>query len=153
MKTWKDIDKEVLQSIGKLKDGLNTIDQMVSMNPPDFVPVCGFEHVMTIPEFTFLGEQDQPDFGVITIWFYAGEKHVELRSLKKYIYQYRDTRISYERAVTLIYQHLMEVYEPYRLRIEIKFHPRGGISSQLVVDSDWGCLGGSDESWKFHKNQ
>ena len=34
----------------------------------------------------------------------------------------------------------MEVYEPDRLRLVLKSNPRGGISSRLVIDSDWSAV-------------
>jgi 7-cyano-7-deazaguanine reductase len=49
-----------------------------------------------------------------------------------------------------MYKHLMEAYTPFRMRLEIKFRPRGGISSKMVVDSDWGHLGGTDKIWQHH---
>ena len=110
----------------------------------------GYEQFIDIPEFTFLGVHDQPDFGHIKIWFYGGDSTIELKSLKEYLYQYRDTIISYERALDVFYKHMMETYKPDRLRIEIAFRPRGGISSTLTADSDWGHLGGSDKAWQYH---
>jgi len=112
----------------------------------------GYEQRISIPEFTFLGVHNQPDFGNITIWFYGKDKTIELKSLKEYLFQYRDTVISYERAMDVMYKHLMAAYEPDRIRIEIEFRPRGGISSKLTVDSDWGHLGGTDQHWQHHKN-
>jgi len=112
----------------------------------------GYEQRISIPEFTFLGVHNQPDFGDITIWFYGKDKTIELKSLKEYLFQYRDTVISYERAMDVMYKHLMAAYEPDRIRIEIEFRPRGGISSKLTVDSDWGHLGGTDQHWQHHKN-
>ena len=116
------------------------------------LPLCGpgFEQQINIPEFTFLGVAEQPDFGVIKIWFYGEEKTIELKSLKEYLFQYRDTIISYERCLDIMYAHLMDAYEPSRLRIEIEFRPRGGISSKLIADSDWAHLGGSDQRWQHH---
>ena len=93
---------------------------------------------------------NQPDFGHIRIWFHGNEKTIELKSLKEYLLQYRDTIISYERAIDVMYKHLMEAYSPFRMRLEIKFRPRGGISSKMVVDSDWGHLGGTDKIWQHH---
>lgn len=110
----------------------------------------GFEQRVTVPEFTFLGVQNQPDFGNITIWFYGADKTIELKSLKEYLFQYRDTIISYERCLSVMYGHMMEVYTPDRIRIEIDFRPRGGISSKMTADSDWGHLGGSDKAWPHH---
>lgn len=100
-------------------------------------PASGYEQQITIPEFTFLGVKSQPDFGQIDIWFYGDKKTVELKSLKEYIFQYRNTIISYERCIDVMYTHLMHVYEPHRLKIEIAFRPRGGISSKMSIDSEW----------------
>ena len=112
----------------------------------------GYEQKITIPEFTFLGVQYQPDFGFITLWFYGNDTTIELKSLKEYIFQYRDTIISYERCIDVMFKHLMTVYNPARIRLEIGFRPRGGISSKMIADSDWGHLGGTDEAWKHHKD-
>jgi 7-cyano-7-deazaguanine reductase len=113
----------------------------------------GYEQRIHIPEFTFLGVHEQPDFGVIRIWFYGNKKTIELKSFKMYLYQYRDTILSYERCIDLLYKHIKDVYEPTRVRIEIGFRPRGGISSKLVVDSDWGHLGGTDKLWQAHETE
>ena len=113
----------------------------------------GYEQQVDIPEFTFLGVKNQPDFGHIRIWFHGKDKTIELKSLKDYLLQYRETVISYERATDVLYKHLMEAYDPFRLRLEIKFRPRGGISSKMVVDSDWKHLGGSDKLWQHHKDE
>ena len=112
----------------------------------------GYEQRITVPEFTFLGVHDQPDFGHIVIWFYGKDKTIELKSLKEYFYQYRDTIISYERCIDATFKHLMVVYEPERIRLEIEFRPRGGITSKMTVDSDWGHLGGTDKHWQHHKS-
>jgi 7-cyano-7-deazaguanine reductase len=112
----------------------------------------GYEQRIAIPEFTFLGVKNQPDFGNITIWFYGKDRTIELKSLKDYLFQYRDTVISYERALDVMYKDLVKAYDPDRIRIEIEFRPRGGISSRMTVDSDWGHLGGSDALWQHHKN-
>lgn len=111
----------------------------------------GYEQKIQIPEFTFLGARNQPDFGKIVIWFYGADKTIELKSLKEYLLQYRDTTISYERCIDVMYKHLLETYRPSRIRIEIQFRPRGGISSKMTADSDWGHLGGSDKNWQHHK--
>ena len=39
---------------------------------------------------------------------------------------------------------MMTAYNPTRLRLVIVCNPRGGISSKLTVDSDWGVRGGED---------
>ena len=132
MKLWKNIDIAILDSLP------NT--------------AVGYEQRITIPEFTFLGKHNQPDFGSIKLWFYGQDKTIELKSLKNYLFQYRDTVISYERCIDVLYKHLMETYQPVRLRVQIDFRPRGGISSCMTADSDWGHLGGTDKLWQDHKD-
>ena len=125
-----------------------TIDGSVLKSLPN--AARGYEQKIAVPEFTFLGVCNQPDFGEIQIWFHGGDKTIELKSLKEYLFQYRDTIISYERALDVMYKHMMEAFEPDRLRIEIDFMPRGGIRSKMTVDSDWEHLGGKGEMWRFH---
>lgn len=130
MRSYKDRDKSTLKSIPSPKES--------------------YEHTIETPEFTFLGASGQPDFGHIKIWFYAKDVAIELKSLKQYFYDWRDIHVSYERVINCIYDDLMEVFSPDRLRIEIDFKPRGGLSSSVCIDSDWGVRGGSDEAWKYH---
>lgn len=97
------------------------------------------------PEVTFLGAQDQPDFGTLYVTFYPAEKVIELKSLKAYLYQWRDVTVSYERFLDVVYDHIMAVYEPVRLRLVFETRPRGGISSRLTIDSDWAIRGGKEQ--------
>ncbi len=126
IKTYKDIDKTILKSIP---------------NPTNE----GYEIKVKIPEFTFLGMSRQPDFAVVYITFYPKKKLIELKSLKQYVYQLRDIVVSYERLINIIYDHLKEVYDPDRIRIVMTCNPRGGISSRLTIDSDWGVRGGEEK--------
>lgn len=125
-KTYQDIDKSLLKALP---------------NPT----AEAYEIKIKIPEFTFLGARNQPDFAVAYITFYANKKIIELKSLKFYIYQLRDVTVSYERLINVLYDHLMDVYEPDRLRLVMIFNPRGGISSKLTIDSDWGVRGGQEK--------
>ena len=103
-----------------------------------------YEIHIKIPEFTFLGVQEQPDFATIFLTFYPEEKIIELKALKQYVYQLRDIVVSYERLINIIYDQLMSVYQPDRLRIVMNCNPRGGISSRLTIDSDWKSRGGEE---------
>ena len=109
-----------------------------------------YEIKIKIPEFTFLGVKEQPDFAVLYLTFYPGRKVIELKSLKRYVYQLRDIVVSYERLVNIFYNDLMKVYEPERLRLVLVCNPRGGISSKLTIDSDWKVRGGNERfnDWK-----
>lgn len=130
IKNYQDIDKSILISLP---------------NPAR----DAYEIKIKVPEFTFLGVQEQPDFATIYLTFYPNHKIIELRSLKHYVYQLRNTVVSYERLINIVYDHLCEVYEPERLRLVMLFNPRGGISSRLTIDSDWVIRGGEDKykSW------
>ncbi len=128
IKTYKKIDSNILKSIP---------------NPTKE----GYEIKIKIPEFTFLGVQQQPDFATIYLIFYPKNKVIELKSLKQYSFQLRDIVVSYERLINIFYDHLIQIYEPERLRIMMECNPRGGISSRLTIDSDWAVRGG-DEKFK-----
>lgn len=125
------------------------VDPLILKSLPNPVKEA-YEIRNEIPEFSFMGAAGQPDYGQIRLWFYPDQKIIELKSLKFYITHYRDIRISYERVINCIYEDLMATYEPHRLRVEINFRPRGGISSHLVIDSDWAVRGGSDNLWRSH---
>lgn len=125
MKKYKDIDMNTLKDIP---------------NPTKE----GYEIKIQIPEFTFLGVSEQPDFAKIYLTFYPEDRIIELKSLKQYVYQLRDIVVSYERLINIIYDHLMEVYKPRRLRLVMICNPRGGISSKLTIDSDWSIRGGKE---------
>lgn len=130
-KTFWDIDASILRAI---------------QNPTNEA----YEIKIKIPEFTFLGVKEQPDFAVLYLTFYPARNIIELKSLKQYVYQLRDVVVSYERLINIFYNDLMKVYEPERLRLVMVCNPRGGISSRLTIDSDWKVRGGNERfnDWK-----
>jgi len=136
IKTYKDIDGNILKAIP---------------NPSD----KAYEIKTKIPEFTFLGVQEQPDFATIYLTFYPKKKIIELKSLKQYVFQLRNIVVSYERLINIIYDHLQEVYAPERLRLVMICNPRGGISSKLLIDSDWKARGGKEafNDWQFIEDE
>jgi 7-cyano-7-deazaguanine reductase len=115
----------------------------------------GYEIKIKSPEITFLGVRDQPDYATIYLTIYPTKDIVELRSLKLYFQQFRSVIISYERLVNVVYEDLMSVYQPVRLRIVIVLSPRGGISSRLTIDSDWKIRGGNEsfKDWVGQKDK
>ncbi len=112
-----------------------------------------YEIKIKIPEFTFLGVQEQPDFATVYLTFYPKRKIIELKSLKQYSYHLRDITVSYERLINIFYEQLMEIYEPERCRIVMICNPRGGISSKLTIDSDWKVRGGEEKFNDWVKNE
>jgi len=138
LKTYKDINAAILKAL------------------PNPVKKA-YEIKIKVPECTFLGVQEQPDFATVYLAFYPKDKIIELRSLKQYFFHLRSIVVSYERLVNIMYDHLMDVYEPARLRLVMLCNPRGGISSKLTIDSDWKARGGeekftdwqsSDDTWQ-----
>ena len=104
-----------------------------------------YEIKMKVPELTFEGVRGQPDFANLYLTFYPSDKIIELKSLKEYFFAFRSQVYSYERIINVIYDDLMNVYGPTRLRLVMVCNPRGGISSKLTVDSDWKARGGKDQ--------
>lgn len=96
--TYKDIDASILKGLP---------------NPTGEA----YEIKIKIPEFTFLGVKEQPDFADVFITFYPKKRIIELKSLKQYVYHLRNITVSYERLINVFYDHLMEVYEPERVRV------------------------------------
>ena len=123
----------------------SSIDSSMLKSIPNPEKVKPYEVKIKQPEVTFLGVYEQPDFATLYILMYPNGKVVELKSLKLYLQQYRDVIISYERLINRVYTHMMKVYEPQRLRMVLDCNPRGGISSRLTIDSDWGALGGEEK--------
>lgn len=113
-----------------------------------------YEIKIKIPEFTFLGVKEQPDFATVYLTMYPSDKIIELKSLKLYSFHLRDIVVSYERLINIFYDHLMEVYEPERLRVSMICNPRGGISAKLAIDSDWSVRGGKEnfKDWTNNSN-
>jgi len=111
-----------------------------------------YEQKIYIPEFTFMGVGSQPDFGQVLITFYPTLWTIELKSLKVYKEAFRNDVASYERLANVMYDDIMAVYEPRRLRLMMQLRPRGGISSALTIDSDWTIRGGKEEFADWHNN-
>ena len=85
------------------------------------------------PEFTSLcPKTGLPDSGTITIKYLPDKFIVELKSLKYYFLQFRNTGIFYENLSQLLLDHLVTKLEPYEMVIEAEFTPRGGISSKVT---------------------
>lgn len=131
----------------------NEIDQSILKAIPNPSKEA-YEIKIKIPEFTFLGVKEQPDFATVFLTMYPGDKIIELKSLKQYSFHLRDIVVSYERLINIFYDQLMATYEPERLRISMICNPRGGISAKLAIDSDWEVRGGKEnfKDWAGNSN-
>lgn len=81
------------------------------------------------PEFTSLcPKTGQPDFATIYIQYVPGEKMVESKSLKLYLFSFRNSGDFHEDCINLIGKDLAKLMDPKFLQVTGKFTPRGGIS-------------------------
>lgn len=80
------------------------------------------------PEFTALcPKTGQPDFGVIKIRYIPDERCIEAKSLKFYLFSYRDVAVFNEEAVNKILDDLVKAAKPRQMVIAGEFNPRGGM--------------------------
>ena len=85
------------------------------------------------PEFTSLCPRTGlPDYGTIRIHYVPDKLIVELKSLKYYFLQYRNTGIFYENLTQLILKHLVKRVHPLEMTVEAEFTPRGGLTTKVV---------------------
>lgn len=81
------------------------------------------------PEFTTLCPiTSQPDFGKITINYIPGERMVESKSLKLYLFSFRNHGDFHEDVVNVILNDLVALMQPRYIEVLGQFMPRGGIS-------------------------
>jgi 7-cyano-7-deazaguanine reductase len=96
---------------------------------------------MRIPEFTCLcPKTGQPDFATLELEYVPDRACVELKSLKLYIWSFRDRGAFHEAVTNEIADHLARTLSPRFLRLEARFKVRGGIYTRVIVERrqpDW----------------
>jgi 7-cyano-7-deazaguanine reductase len=86
------------------------------------------------PEFTCLcPKTGQPDFATLHIEYVPDALCVELKSLKLYLWSYRDEGAFHEAVTNRILDDLIAAVKPRRARVEGAFNVRGGITTTIVV--------------------
>ena len=86
------------------------------------------------PEFTCLCPRtSQPDFATITIRYVADKVCFELKSLKMYLWSYRDTGVFHETVTNQILNDLVSVINPRWMEVKTNFWVRGGITTNVVA--------------------
>ncbi len=81
------------------------------------------------PEFTSLcPKTGQPDFATLYIAYVPGEKLVESKSLKLYLFSFREHGAFHEDCVNIIMKDLIALLQPKYIEVWGKFLPRGGLS-------------------------
>ena len=74
-----------------------------------------------------------PDFGTIRITYVPAEKCIELKSLKLYLWSFRNDGIFYERAVNRILDDLAACASPTYMEVVGDFNVRGGIKAVVTA--------------------
>lgn len=99
---------------------------------PNPHPDRDYEVVMAIPEFTCLCPiTGQPDFATIRIRYVPDQHLVELKSLKLYIWSYRDEGVFHEDVTNRILDDLVQALRPRWAEVTGDFNIRGGIKTEV----------------------
>jgi len=88
-----------------------------------------------IPEFTCLcPKTGQPDFATLYLDYVPDALCIELKSLKLYIWSFRDEGAFHEAVTNRVLNDLVATCQPRFLRLRAKFNVRGGIYTEVVVE-------------------
>jgi 7-cyano-7-deazaguanine reductase len=88
-----------------------------------------------IPEFTCLCPlTGQPDFATFIIDYIPDKLNVELKSLKLYMWSYRDDGAFHEKVTNTILDDIVKAISPRYIKVTAKWYVRGGIYTNVVVD-------------------
>ena len=99
---------------------------------------------MQIPEFTCLcPKTGQPDFATLYLDYIADAKCVELKSLKLYMWSYRDEGAFHEKVTNTIADDIVRAIQPRKLTVEGDFFVRGGIGTLVTVSHEKKGKGGA----------
>lgn len=104
-------DKNLLETFANQYEGR---DYFVKFNCPEFTSLCPIT--------------GQPDFATLYISYIPDKKMVESKSLKLYLFSFRNHGGFHEDCVNRILNDLVELLQPRYLEVWGKFLPRGGIS-------------------------
>ena len=90
---------------------------------------------MTMPEFSCLcPKTGQPDFATLTLEYVPHEICVELKSLKLYIWSFRDQGAFHEAVTNQILSDLVAATSPRFMRLLAEFNVRGGIYTTVTAE-------------------
>src|SRR5262249_19467505 len=86
------------------------------------------------PEYTALCPvTGQPDFGEIVVRYVPDRLCVELKSLKLYLWSFRDEGHFFEQVTNLILDDLVAAMRPRRITVTGRFNVRGGVTTRVVA--------------------
>ena len=108
-------------------------DYEIHMDCHEFTSLCPLGGIESDAEELALLKGGAPDFGIIRITYNPGDVCVELKSLKLYLWSFRNDGIFYERAVNRILDDLAEATKPAWMEVVGDFNIRGGIKSVITA--------------------
>ena len=104
---------------------------------PNAFPDRRYEVTFQSPEFTSLcPKTGQPDFGTITIRYVPDKLCIESKSLKLYLFSYRDEGAFMETLTNRILDDLVEICQPHHMEVTGDFAARGGITISVTATFD-----------------
>ena len=102
---------------------------------PNPAPQRDYEIRFDCPEFTCVCPMTgQPDFATLRISYTPDQKCVELKSLKLYLWSFRDEGHFHEAVTNRILEDLVGALDPRRVRVEGDFMVRGGIHTVVIAE-------------------
>lgn len=102
---------------------------------PNPTPGRNFRIHMEIPEFTCLcPKTGQPDFATLVLDYVPARKCVELKSLKLYIWSFRNEGAFHEAVTNRILDDLVRATSPRYMRLIARFYVRGGIYTSITAE-------------------
>lgn len=106
-------------------------DYEIHMDCAEFTSMCPLGGVESDASELRQLEGGAPDFATIRITYYPADLCVELKSLKLYLWSFRNDGTFYERAVNRILDDLAGCVQPRWMRVVGDFNVRGGIKSVI----------------------
>jgi 7-cyano-7-deazaguanine reductase len=110
-------------------------DYTIRMTCPEFTALCPLGGIESDATELALLKGGAPDFGTIRITYVPDALCVELKSLKLYLWSYRNDGIFYERAVNRILDDLVAKAAPRWMQVVGDFNTRGGIQSVVIAQA------------------
>lgn len=74
-----------------------------------------------------------PDIGTLDVWYIPSDRCLELKSLKMYLFSYRNAEIFQEPVADLIFEDLWETLQPRYMRLSLRYNIRGGILTTVHI--------------------
>ena len=105
----------------------------VHMVCPEFTSLCPLGGIESDASDLALLKGGAPDFGTVLITYIPAELCLELKSLKFYLWSFRNDGIFYERAVNRILDDLVAASRPVWMQVVGDFNIRGGIKSTITA--------------------